>query len=124
MAFYQKNIERNVVLPDIQNSPHHPGATFVYSKCEFGKKNIVKQSFQSSWFTRWTWFHYCETDVVFCCTCILALRQKKMQLNRGDVAFTSKGFSNWKDATIGFKNHEAFASFRYWGILSKQHADA
>ena len=35
-----------------------------------------------------------------------------MQLNRGDVAFTSKGFSNWKDVTIGFKNHEASASHK------------
>ena len=104
MAFYQKNIERNIVLPDMQDSPHHPAATFVYLKHEFGKKNIVKRSFQSSWFMRWTWLHYCEdTDVVFCYTCVLVLRQKKMQLNIGGFAFTSKGFSNWKDATIGFR---------------------
>ena len=61
-----------------------------------------------------------------------------MQLNRGDVAFTSKGFSNWKDATIGFKNHEASVSHKealqvtllptthsdIGEMLSKQHADA
>ena len=139
MAFYQKNIKRNVVLPDMQDSPHHPAATFVYPKREFGKKNIVKRSFQSSWFTRWTWLHYCEdTDAVFCHTCVSALRQKKMQLNRGDVAFTSKGFSNWKDVTIRFKNHEASAFHKealqvtllpathsdIGEMLSKQHTDA
>ena len=60
-----------------------------------------------------------------------------MQLNRGDVTFTSKGFSNWKEATIGFKNHEASASHKealqvtllptthsdIGEMLSKQHAD-
>ena len=97
-------LSRNVVLPDIPDRPHHPAATFVYPKREFGKKNMIKQSFQSSWFTKWTWLHYCKhADVVFCHTCILALRQKKMQLNRGNTSFVSKGFSNWKDATIGCK---------------------
>ena len=139
MALSKNIIKKNVVLLDVQDSPHHPATTFVYTKREFGKKNIVKRSFQSSWFTKWTWLHYCEeADVVFCHTCVLALRQKKMQRNRGDVAFTSKGFSNWKDATIGFKNHEASASHKealqvtlfptihsdIGEMLSKQHADA
>ena len=35
-----------------------------------------------------------------------------MQLNRGDTSFVSKGLSNWKDAMIGFKNHEASTSHK------------
>ena len=60
-----------------------------------------------------------------------------MQLNRGDALFVSKGFSNWKDATIGFKNHEASTSHKealqvfllpttcsdIGNLLSKQHSD-
>ena len=130
--------ERNIALPDISDRPYHPPASFVYPKREFGKKNPVKRSFQSSWFAKWTWLHYCENaDVVFCHTCVLALKQKKMQLNRGDTSFVSKGFSNWKDATIGFRNHESSISHKealqvsvlpntcsdIGDMLSKQHAD-
>lgn len=139
MALSRNIIERDIVLPDIPDKPHHPATTFLYPKREFGKKNTVKRSFQPSWFTKWPWLHYCEdADVVFCHICILALRQKKMQLNRGDTSFVSKGFSNWKDGTIGFKNHEASASHKealqvvillpttcsdIGDMLSKQHAD-
>ena len=138
MALSRNIIDRNIVLPHIPDHPHHPATTFIYPKHEFGKKNVVKRSFQPSWFTKWPWLHYCEDiDVVFCCICILALRQKKMQLNRGDTSFVSKGFSNWKDGTIGFKNHEASASHKealqvtllpttcsdIGDMLNKQHAD-
>jgi len=105
-----KNISgKDIALPDIPHQPHHPAATFVYPH-EFGKKTIFRRSFQPSWFTNWPWLHYCEdSDVVFCHTSITALWQKKMQLNRGDASFVSKGFSN---GTIGFKNHETSASHK------------
>jgi hypothetical protein len=35
-----------------------------------------------------------------------------MDRSRGDPAFTSNGFKNWKDATISFKNHELSASHK------------
>lgn len=35
-----------------------------------------------------------------------------MDRSRGDPAFTSSGFKNWKDATVRFKNHEASASHK------------
>ena len=126
------------MLPDISDHPHHPPVSFVYPKQEFGKKNKVKRSFQSARFGKWTWLHYCEsTDVVFCHTCVLALKQKKMQRNRGDTSFVSKGFSNWKGATIGFRNHKGSISHKealqvtvlqttysdIGDMLSKQHAD-
>jgi len=100
-------------VPDIPDQPHHPAATLVYPEREFGKKTFVRRSFQPSWFMNWPWLHYCkDLDVVFCYTCVSALRQKKMQLNRGDASFVSKGFSNWKDGTIGFKNPKASASHK------------
>jgi len=62
-----------------------------------------------------------------------------MQLNRGDASFVSKRFSNWKDGTIGLKNHKASASHKealqtvivlpitcpdIGDMMSKQHADS
>ena len=44
--------------------------------------------------------------------CVSALKSKRMERSRGDIAFTSNGFKNWKDATISFKNHEASASHK------------
>ena len=96
MVLSRNSTGKNIVLPDIPDQPHRPAATFIYLKREFGKKIIVRRSFQPSWFTNWPWLHYCkDSDVVFCHTCVSALRQKKMQLNRGNVFFVSKGFSNW-----------------------------
>ena len=41
-----------------------------------------------------------------------ALKSKRMYRSRGDPAFTTNGFKNWKDATISFKTHEASASHK------------
>ena len=36
-----------------------------------------------------------------------ASKEKKLLVSKcGDVAFTTRGFSNWKDAKVAFKNHE------------------
>ena len=44
--------------------------------------------------------------------CVSALKSKRMDRSRGNLAFTSNGFKNWKDATISFKIHEASASHK------------
>ena len=102
-------------LPELPPSPVHPSSKYVFPKREFGKKQIVKRSCQVAWFSTWPWLHYQANDpddVVFCHVCVSALKSKKMERSRGDLAFTSKGFKNWKDATISFKNHEASASHK------------
>ena len=94
-----------VNLPDL-----HPPSTFVFPKREFGKAQIVKRSCQSSWFSKWKWLHYCEKeDKLFCHLCVNAIKSRKTTLKRGDTAFICKGFCNWKDATLGIKNHESSA---------------
>ena len=42
--------------------------------------------------------------------CVSALKSKRMDGSRDNLAFTSDGFKNWKDATTSFKNHEASAN--------------
>ena len=67
-----------------------------------------------------------------------ALKLKKMDIKRGDPAFTKTGFSNWKDGTIRVKKHEDSACHKealqlvvvlpaccpdVGEMLSKEHAD-
>ena len=61
--------------------------------------------------TTWPWLHYQthNPDNVFCYVCVSALKFKRMDQSRDNLAFTSNGFKNWKDATISFKIHEASA---------------
>ena len=45
---------------------------------------------------------------MLCFTCARAYFEKKIQWsNNADSAFTSKGFTNWKDATVKFGIHQA-----------------
>ena len=75
----------------------------------FGRAVVVYRAFQPSWFSRWKWIHYDSAqDLCFCHTCIMALKTGKIKLsgNARDSTFLSAGFSNWKEATVGFTNHE------------------
>ena len=86
--------------------PHQP-KSFEFPKRSFGKTTVVKRSFQASWFDKWPWLHYVESsDVALCFNCSQARKQKRLQWsNNADEAFISKGFSNWKDATVKFVQH-------------------
>ena len=118
---------------DIPEKPHQPsGSTYRFPKRTFGQKKPVARAFQAGWFAQWPWLHYSEAkDVAYCHTCLVAFHQKKMIKHNADPAFVSitgtiillltkqyehmqvtKGFSNWKDATISFRNHQASACHR------------
>lgn len=97
-------------LPDIGESPNQPSQfKFKFPKRNFGKTKVVTRTFQASWFGKWAWLHYDEArDLAFCHTCIQAVKTGKMKVsgNAKDSSFLYGGFSNWKDATLGFCNHE------------------
>jgi len=47
-------------------------------------------------------------DSVICITCAKASKEKKLQWSsNADSAFITKGFSNWKDATVKFSIHDS-----------------
>ena len=94
--------------PDIPEKPHQP-LSLVFPKREFGKKQIVKRSFQATWFKQHQWLHYDEErDLAFCHTCIKAYREKKLtSAHNVDPSFILRGYYNWKDATVKLKAHEA-----------------
>ena len=48
---------------ELPSAPHQP-KSFDFPKRSFGKKVIVKRSFQASWFDRWSWLHYIENNVM------------------------------------------------------------
>ena len=73
----------------------------------------MQRSCQRTWLEQWPWLYYCESkDVLFCYVCVSALKSKKMDKSRGDLAFIVKGFYNFKDGTIGIKKHEVSGSHK------------
>ena len=64
---------------------------FNFPKRSFESKKVEKRSFQPSCFTRWPFLHYDEsTDAVFCRTCLMAFKLKRMKTSmRADPAFVS-----------------------------------
>jgi hypothetical protein len=93
----------------VGEKPHQP-SSYVFPKRTFGIKAPVHRSFQPSWFTTWPWLHYLENeDMALCHTCTRAFQTNQLSSTMVDPAFISKGYTNWKDATVkkaGFTKHE------------------
>jgi len=79
---------------------------FTFPKRSFGNKGD-KRAFNSSWFQKWTWLDYNEAnDSVLCFFCSRADEKNLLPsglYGRRDLAFITKGFTNWKDACVCFK---------------------
>ena len=87
--------------------PHQPPASYKFPKKSFGKNRVVERSFQASWFQKWKWLHYDESnDLVFCHICMKANAEGKLRCRSLEPSFVTRGFSNWKDATMLFRKHE------------------
>ena len=99
---------KKVWIPDVGSKPHQPLVNFQFPYREFGKQKLVKRAFQHSWFAKWKWLHYEEDmDKAFCYNCIQAYKEEKLRASNLELAFISKGFNNWKDASVKFKEHES-----------------
>ncbi len=97
-------------LTDVPSEPYQP-QNHSFPKRQFGQKNVVNRSFQSSWFAKWKWIHYdASGDLAYCHICINGLKSGKVKVSighAGESTFISGGFWNWKDATRCFNKHEA-----------------
>ena len=71
-------------------------------------KNDKKLSFQISWYQQFPWLHYCpQRKGVLCFSCMKASEKNLLSLvTKRDDAFSSIGFTNWKNAIQRFKIHE------------------
>ena len=87
----------------------HQPRLYPFPKRSFGNQVPAQRSFQPSWFDKWPWLHYLESsDAVLCITCAQARSHSKLNWSLNmDLAFLSTGFSNWKDATRKFAQHES-----------------
>ena len=56
--------------------------------------------------------YYEARYLAFCHVCMTAQRDGRLSSSTVDKAFIVTGFSNWKDATIRFKNHESSGCHR------------
>ena len=60
-----------------------------------------------SWFNHWNWLNHAEpADAGFCRLCARAENERKLKASFKDAAFIERGYTNWKDATEGFRRHE------------------
>ena len=95
--------------PVVGPSPNQP-RNISFPKLSFGKAKPVLRAFNGSWFDKWGWLHWDESsERVFCFTCVSAFKEKKLKCGTADTAFITRGYQNWKDATIAFRNHESSA---------------
>ena len=94
--------DSTVMIP----SKFHPPKSFLFPKRSFGSKN-EKHSFRPEWCEKYSWLHYdASIDAVFCYICMKVERESKYKVStKREPAFISKGFTNWKDATVAFNRH-------------------
>ena len=69
----------------------------------FGSKNEKVLE----WCDKYNWLHYnINNDTAFCYICMKAERERKYKAStKCESAFISKGYTNWKDATVAFNKH-------------------
>lgn len=83
------------------DGPAQPKLTRYPTKTQAG----AQRAFRAQWFSQYDWLEYSQqADAAFCCAC----RHFPAVGLTCDVAFTSKGFSNWKKAYFtdgGFAVH-------------------
>ena len=104
----QPQVLRIEDIPNLPGEPQQP-VSFSFPKRSFGQKRGSIGPFKQFGTSRdLGCINEEENDIVFCHTCVLALKQQKMRLTAGNIdgAFASRGFSNWKDATISFRKHD------------------
>ena len=77
--------EMDCVIP---SQPHQPPASFTFPKRSFGLFFAVFSML--NWFKQWTFLHYDEAkDLVYCYTCLLCFKEKRLRSANADPAFVS-----------------------------------
>ena len=104
-SFSQHSIEQALPnLPVIGEKPYQPTGGIEFPKREYkkSKTSVVKRSFHK--------------DVAPCHTCVTAVKSGKIRsLGTGNLAFVSRGYCNWKDATGvkgAFNTHQSSSTHK------------
>ena len=76
------NKVQDLFLAELGDKPNHP-KTFTFPKQKFGDKKLTYQSFQSSWFEKWPWITYNETeDKAFALFVLKQYNRKELGIGR------------------------------------------
>ena len=63
----------------------------------------MSRGFNASWFDKWGWLNWDEaSERAFGFTSVSAF--KELKRGTADTAFITRGYHNWKDPTIAFRN--------------------
>ena len=99
---------QSICEPETVIKGPHQLQSFNFPSRAFGEAKKIHHSFQSKWFDKYKWLHYSEArDAAYCYTCKTADEQKKLRTKYKESSFISRGFTNWKDGTVGFNKHES-----------------
>ena len=92
---------------DVPENPFQP-THLTFPQRVFGQTSQTFRSFRSVWFNPYKWLHYdLGKDAAFCFLCCKAVKAGKANVtSNAEKSFLVSGFTNWKDATRGFKNYE------------------
>ena len=72
---------QRIETPEIGEKPNQP-KNYKFPSREFGKKVVVKRSFQENWFSHFPWLHYdVHKDAAFCFICIRENLSQSVILN-------------------------------------------
>ena len=80
--------EMDCVIP---SQPHQPPASFTFPKRSLGRRHLFFAVFSMlNWFKQWTFLRYDEAkDLVYCYTCLLCFKEKRLRSANADPAFVS-----------------------------------
>lgn len=103
--------------------PYQP--VVLFPRTNIGGKN---RSFHENYYTQFKWIEYSPLkDGAFCFPCRL-FKGNSINGEQIDLAFTSKGFKNWKDSVRSFTRHQSskvylFSSTSWHSFLNKKPID-
>ena len=95
---------RSVLVNEVRamaNKPYQP-THLSFPARSFGKTVVLSRSFQAFWFNGFSWL-----DGAFCFICCKAVNENKVNIPATvEQVFLVSEFTNRKDATRNFENHQ------------------
>lgn len=87
-------------------------------------KHCLVLHFQERWYKEYPWLHYSHAvKGILCFYCVKTYTvQKSIVSKKADPAFSSKGFTNWKNALERFERHQHSQSHHHAVTASAQKA--
>ena len=101
------------VVPCVVPNKFRLPMSFSFPKWSFGFIGL-QRLFRSEWCQKFEWLHFdVATDTAYCHLCLCVEFEKHfLSSTKRDPAFTSRGYTNWKDAKAAFTQRIGTACHR------------